>query len=87
MDFGYCINCWWYKPIKGKHWVVTKKGLVEKLGNGECYMHNGGNSDQVDYTVVDGSCYCPDYYNRKRGNKEQKMTLEEWINEGLNKNA
>lgn len=87
MKHGYCVNCWWYKPIKEKHWVVTEKGLVEKLGNGECYMHNGGNSAQVDYTVVNESCYCPDYYNRKRGNKEQKMTLEEWINEGLIKNT
>ena len=41
-------------------------------------MHN---SDEGHYTTVDGDSYCPDYYNRKRGNKEQKMTLEQWINE------
>jgi len=38
-----------------------------------------GFSHHVDYTFVDGDCYCPDYYNRKRGNREQKMTLDEWI--------
>lgn len=87
MNHGYCINCWWYKALKGKYWIATKKGAIEKLGSGKCYMHNGGNSVRVDYSVVDGDSYCPDYYNRKRGNKEQKMTLEEWINEGLIKNT
>ncbi len=42
-------------------------------------MHNGGNDIHLDYTFVDGDCYCPDYYNRKRGDREQKMTLDEWI--------
>jgi hypothetical protein len=42
-------------------------------------MHNGGNDVHVDYTFVDGDRYCPDYYNRKRGDREQKMTLDEWI--------
>lgn len=33
-------------------------------------MHNNNIGD---------NSYCPDYYNRERGNKEQKMTLEQWI--------
>jgi hypothetical protein len=43
-------------------------------------MHDGGNDVNVDYSFVEGECYCPDYYNRNRGNREQKKTLEEWIN-------
>ena len=66
--------------MKGRHWITTNRGLVEKLGNGKCYMINGGNDIHVDYTFVDGDSCCPDYYNRKRGNKEEKMTLEQWIN-------
>ena len=77
MIHGYCINCWWYKLLKGRYYIATNRGLKEKLGNGKCYMHN---SNEWNYTIVDGDCYCPDYYNRKRGNKEQKMTLDEWLN-------
>ena len=87
MNHGYCINCWWYQAIKGRGWITTQKGIVEHLGNGKCYMHNGGNDVHVDYSFVDGACYCPDYYSRKRGNREMKKTLEEWINEGLIKNV
>lgn len=77
MIHGYCINCWWYLLVKGRHYIVTKNGLKEKLGSGKCYMHN---SEEGNYTTVQGNNYCPDYYNRKRGNKEQKMTLDEWLN-------
>jgi hypothetical protein len=77
MNHGYCINCWWYKVIKGRHYILTKNGLKEKLGNGKCFMHVG---DVDDFSLVDGDSYCPDYYNRKRGNKEQKKTLDEWLN-------
>lgn len=70
--------------MKGRFYVTTPKGLIEHLGNGKCYMHNGGNEcNGPDYSFVEGECYCPDYYNRKRGNREQKKTLEEWIYEGL----
>lgn len=77
MKHGYCINCWWYLPVKGRHYVVTKNGLKEELGSGKCYMHN---SKEGNYTTTQGDSYCPDYYNRKRGNKEQKVTLNEWLN-------
>lgn len=77
MIHGYCINCWWYLLVNGQHYVVTKNGLKVNPGSGKCYMHN---SEEGNYTTVQGDSYCPDYYNRKRGNKEQKITLNEWIN-------
>ena len=77
MNHGLCINCWWYQLIQGRNYIITNHGLVEKLGCGRCYMHK---SEEGDFTTVEGDSYCPDYYNRKRGNKEQKMTLEEWYN-------
>lgn len=77
MNHGYCINCWWYKVIKDRHYIPTKDGLKEKLGNGKCFIHV---SDEGNFSLVDGDSYCPDYYNRKRGNKEQKKTLDEWLN-------
>jgi hypothetical protein len=86
MNHGRCINCWWYKETNGRNWIVTPKGLVEHLGNGKCYMHNGGNDTHVDYSFVEGECYCPDYYNRKQGDREQKMTLNEWIEKGYGNN-
>lgn len=39
---------------------------------GQCFMHSTGYKD---YTRANS--YCPDYINRKKGNK--KETLEEWI--------
>ena len=81
MNHGRCINCWWYQAVRGRGCKTTPLGLVENLGGGKCYMHNSGTGEKVDYSLVDGSSYCPDYYNRKRGNWEQGKTLEEWINE------
>lgn len=80
-NHGYCINCWWYKTLISRHLDLTPNGIKEDLGNGRCYMHNAGNEDEYgnDYKIVTGDCYCPDYCNRARGNKELKMTLEEWI--------
>ena len=33
-----------------------------------------------------GIAIAPDYYNRKRGDREQKMTLDEWIEKGYDNN-
>ena len=77
MNHGYCINCWWYQVVKGRHYILTKDGFKEKLGNGKCYMFN---SDEGNFTRMEGDSYCPDYLNRKRGDKIQKMTLEQWLN-------
>ena len=81
MNHGKCINCWWYLSIKGRNYIVTNSGIKEKFGSSKCYMHNG---DVDDFTTVEGDSYCPDYYNRKRGNKEQKMTLGDWIDNKRN---
>ena len=81
MNHGYCINCWWYKAMTNKHAFLASEGITTDWGKGRCYMHNAGNEDEYgnDYKIVAGDCYCPDYCNRARGNKELKMTLEEWI--------
>lgn len=41
MNHGYCINCWWYQATKNRSWILTPKGLVEKLGEGNCWARNG----------------------------------------------
>lgn len=76
MNHGRCVNCYWYKTIKGRHYTLTNFGLKEKLGNGKCFMHV---SDVGNFSFVDGDSYCSDYYNRKRGNQEQNKTLDEWL--------
>lgn len=37
---------------------------------GYCYMHNNPTKE---------TSYCPDYANRRKYNKENGQTLEEWI--------
>lgn len=76
MNHGKCFNCWWYQPVKNKHYIMTNYGLKQNLGNGKCYMEN---SDEGYFKRVEGDSYCPDYLNRVRGNKTENMTLEEWI--------
>ena len=75
MNHGYCINCWWYQATKNRSWIVTSKGLVEKLGEGNCWARNG---DEHPYQTVAGDCYCPEYWNRKQGDKENG-SLQNWI--------
>ena len=81
MNHGHCINCWWYKAIRLRYHTATEKGLREWFGYGRCYMHP---DNEDPYSIIDGDSYCPDYFNRKSGEKEQKMTLDEWI-EGYEK--
>lgn len=69
-NHGYCKNCWWWKTF---HTAMPHQ--VDETG--KCYMHSVGGSPE--YTSEHS--YCPDYYNRKKGNMEQKQTLEEWIKE------
>lgn len=77
MNHGRCKNCWWYLQTEPPKWTPTKWSLILKPCGGRCYMHVG--SDGVPYTMMDGASYCPDYINRKRGDKEQGMTLSDWI--------
>lgn len=79
MNHGRCVRCWWYKAITERSVSIAKSGISEKLGKGRCYMHNGGNDVESDYTFVNGESYCPDYLNRKRGDREMGMSLDEWI--------
>lgn len=76
MNHGKCINCWWYQAIHGRHFIPTMFGLKEKFGNGKCYMQN---SDEGIFTRVEGDSYCPDYLNRGKGDRIQRMTLDEWL--------
>lgn len=62
MNHGYCKNCWWWEPIK---FDVTQAKYVM----GVCWCWKNQMADNG---------YCPDYYNRKRGNKENG-TLEDWV--------
>lgn len=70
MIHGLCINCWWYLLTQGRNYIITNHGLKEKLGCGKCYMHE---SDEGDFTTVEGDSYCPDYY---RGLIEMGLALE-----------
>lgn len=65
-NHGYCKNCWWWKPIP-----TIMPMVVESVGR--CYMQSCGGHQE--YTPE--TSYCPDYLNRKKGNKKQ--TLDEWL--------
>lgn len=62
MNHGYCENCWWWEPIKFD--LKEAKWVL-----GVCWMWSNNQQNKS---------YCPDYWNRKRGNKEHG-TLEEWV--------
>jgi len=67
MNHGYCENCWWWEPIK-----FDLKEAKWTLGC--CWMWN--NQQEND-------SYCPDYWNRKKGNKEYG-SLEAWAKDRPN---
>lgn len=62
MNHGYCKNCWWWEPNK----FDLKQA---KYISGICWCWKN-------QMIDDG--YCPDYQNRKQGEKEDG-TLKEWI--------
>ena len=69
-NHGYCKNCWWWKTL---HTAMP----LDDDETGQCYMHSVGGHKEYSSEYS----YCPDYYNRKKGNRERKQTLEEWIKE------
>lgn len=69
-NHGYCKNCWWWKIIP------TLGPYSPEIEQGCCWMHCGDNG--IPYSITNEDSYCPDYWNRKKGNKEDG-TLEEWI--------
>lgn len=77
MNHGYCKNCWWWHQVKSHSWTIENASLVEHKAHGICLMHSNTICDFYDHANEDG--YCPDYTNRKRTNREQKLTLEQWM--------
>lgn len=70
-NHGYCSKCWWWKIQSS---TIVPFNIPDI---GVCYMHSFGS----ELCVTNQDSYCPDYYNRKKGNREQKQTIEEWIKE------
>ena len=68
-NHGYCKNCWWYKQTKFSGYKIESGKLIEIIGEGFCYMHSNNTTD---------NSYCPDYWNRIKGNKTDGL-LEDWI--------
>ena len=80
MNHGRCKNCWWYKVTHGEGYKVIGGRLVKHDGEGVCYMHTTfPTTDYEEKHFVQGGSWCPDYCNRERTNKKDKMTLEEWL--------
>ena len=73
-NHGHCKDCWWYEVTNKPCSLVIKGALVEKEGNGNCYMNKGDNEQ---FTEVKDSSYCLDYCNRE---KEEKINgiLADW---------
>lgn len=67
-NHGYCKNCWWWKEIPT---IAMTWQEVERKG--QCFALSVGGHKE--YT--EENSYCPDYCNRKKGNKEQ--TLDDWL--------
>lgn len=68
-NHGHCKNCWWYKQIKNTY-----------ICEGICYMQsrNIGVKGAEVYHYTNDDSYCPDYLNRKQGEKIDGK-LDEWI--------
>ena len=49
--------------------------LRRRLTKGRCYMQNG---DEEPFKLTADCDYCPDYLNRKKGDKQNGL-LTEWI--------
>lgn len=80
MNHGRCKNCWWYKVTHGEGYKVVCGHLVKHEDEGVCYMHTTFPCTVYEEKhIVGGDSWCPDYCNRERTNKKDKMTLEEWL--------
>jgi hypothetical protein len=80
MNHGRCKNCWWYKVTNVEGYKVIGKRLVKQEGEGICYMHTiYPCKDYEEKHIVSSHSWCPDYCNRERINKQDKMTLDEWL--------
>lgn len=80
MNHGKCINCWWYKPTKGQGYEVVGDRLIKHKGEGICYCHTiNPCSDIEERHIAQENSWCPDYANRGKTDKADKMTLDEWL--------
>jgi len=82
MNHGHCKNCWWYKTLHQEGYKLQNGRLVKSQGDGICYMHTvWPGMDIEEPHIVNCDSWCPDYCNRARTNKKDKLTLEEWLND------
>lgn len=80
MNHGLCKNCWWYKVTKGEGYKFVGNHLVRHSGEGICYMQTINPCSGIEERyITNGDSYCPDYCNREKTNKTDKLTLEEWL--------
>ena len=80
MNHGRCKNCWWYKMLHGDGYQVIGYRLYRNSGSGICYMHTVNPARYIEEpSYIGGDSWCPDYTNRERTNKSDKMTLDEWL--------
>jgi hypothetical protein len=81
MNHGKCKNCWWYKMMHDERYRIIANRIFKDESDGICYMFtvNPKTNAEIVY-YVNGGSWCPDYTNRKRTNKSNKMTLDEWLN-------
>ena len=66
--------------LHNKGYFIVGGKLISKYGNGICYCHtvNPG-TDIEEPHAVDGDSWCPDYCNREKTNKKEKLTLDDWL--------
>lgn len=84
-NHGYCKNCWWYKRTENPVYKIEDNKLHEYIGKGICYMlsSNIGIKDVEVYHYCDDNSYCPDYWNRIKGEKTNGK-LDDWIKGAYN---
>lgn len=80
MNHGRCKNCWWWKVTRGCRYELDKNGLTYIKAKGVCYCwsYNVGDKGSEILSDQEEDGYCPDYWNRKKGEKEMG-TLDAWI--------
>ena len=66
--------------LHGDGYQVIGYRLYRNSGSGICYMHTVNPASDTEETYhIGGDSWCPDYTNRERTNKSDKMTLDEWL--------
>lgn len=64
MRYGHCKNCWYWLPDR-----ELKVSLYhDAIPTGTCYAASNYPPSKTKATT-----YCPDYINRRKGNKDGKL--------------